>query len=163
MSKTIIISNRLPLQISIDQHKLEVTPSVGGLATGLKSFHKDGDSVWIGWPGLTEEEIPEELKEQVQEKAREENCVAVHLNAAEIDGFYYGFSNRTIWPLFHYFMEYTESDDTYWEYYKTVNQKYADEILKHYEEGDVIWVHDYQLLLVPNMIREQAPDAVIGF
>ncbi|QYA26828.1 bifunctional alpha,alpha-trehalose-phosphate synthase (UDP-forming)/trehalose-phosphatase [Gramella sp. MT6] len=163
MSKTIIISNRLPLQISIENGKLDVTPSVGGLATGLKSFHKDGDSVWIGWPGLTEEEIPADLKEDVQKKAREENCVAVHLTSNEIDGFYYGFSNRTIWPLFHYFMEYTESDDEYWRIYKQVNQKYADEILKHYEEGDVIWVHDYQLLLVPNMIREQRPEAVIGF
>ena len=91
MSKTIIISNRLPLQISIDNKELEVTPSVGGLATGLKSFHKDGDSIWIGWPGLTEEEIPEELKDDVQKKAREENCVAVHLTSDEIDGFYYGF------------------------------------------------------------------------
>lgn len=163
MSKTIIISNRLPLQISIENDKLEVSPSVGGLATGLKSFHKDGDSVWIGWPGLTEEEIPEDLKDDVQKKAKEENCVAVHLSADEIDGFYYGFSNRTIWPLFHYFMEYTEADEEYWKYYQQVNQKYADEILKHYEEGDVIWVHDYQLLLVPNMVREKAPEAVIGF
>lgn len=163
MSKTIIISNRLPLQISIENEQLEVSPSVGGLATGLKSFHKDGDSVWIGWPGLTEEEIPEDLKDEVQKKAREENCVAVHLTSDEIDGFYYGFSNRTIWPLFHYFMEYTEADDEYWQYYQQVNQKYADEILKYYEEGDVIWVHDYQLLLVPNMVREKAPEAVIGF
>ncbi|APG61372.1 bifunctional alpha,alpha-trehalose-phosphate synthase (UDP-forming)/trehalose-phosphatase [Christiangramia salexigens] len=163
MSKTIIISNRLPLQISIEDDKLEVTPSVGGLATGLKSFHKDGDSIWIGWPGLTKEEIPENLLEKVQSEAKKENCVAVNLTSDEIDGFYYGFSNRTIWPLFHYFMQYTESEDEYWQYYKQVNQKYADEIIKHYEEGDVIWVHDYQLLLVPNMIREQAPEATIGF
>ena len=163
MSKTIIISNRLPLQISINDGDLSVSPSVGGLATGLKSFHKDGDSVWIGWPGLVEEDIPENLKDDVAKKAKEENCVAVHLNNDEIDGFYYGFSNRTVWPLFHYFMEYTESNEDYWQSYKSVNQKYADEILKHYEDGDVIWVHDYQLLLVPNMIREKEPEAVIGF
>jgi len=163
MSKTIIISNRLPLQISISEEHLEVSPSVGGLATGLKSFHKDGDSIWIGWPGLKEEEIPENLKDKIQSKVKEENCIAVHLNSQEIDGFYYGFSNRTIWPLFHYFMEYTESLDSYWQTYKAVNQKYTNEILKHYKKGDIIWVHDYQLLLVPNMIREQAPDAIIGF
>lgn len=163
MSKTIIISNRLPLQISISEEHLEVSPSVGGLATGLKSFHKDGDSIWIGWPGLKEEEIPENLKDKIQSKVKQENCIAVHLNSQEIDGFYYGFSNRTIWPLFHYFMEYTESLDSYWQTYKAVNQKYTNEILKHYKKGDIIWVHDYQLLLVPNMIREQAPDAIIGF
>ncbi|MBZ9729353.1 bifunctional alpha,alpha-trehalose-phosphate synthase (UDP-forming)/trehalose-phosphatase [Salegentibacter sp. JZCK2] len=163
MSKTIIISNRLPLQISLEDNNLEVTPSVGGLATGLKSFHKDGDSIWIGWSGLTEEEIPENLLEDVKEKARKEACVAVNLSEDEIEGFYYGFSNRTIWPLFHYFMEYTEADKNHWETYKSVNKKYAEEVLKHYKDGDHIWVHDYQLLLVPNMIREQQPDAIIGF
>lgn len=163
MSKTIIISNRLPLQINLENNSLEVTPSVGGLATGLKSFHQAGDSIWIGWSGLTEEEIPENLLDEVAQKAREEKCIAVNLTSNEIDGFYYGFSNRTIWPLFHYFMEYTEAEQEYWEIYRQVNQKYADEVLKHYTEGDEIWVHDYQLLLVPDMIRQQAPEAVIGF
>jgi len=163
MSKTIILSNRLPLQSSIESGKLEITPSIGGLATGLKSFHKDGNSIWIGWSGLTEDEIPENLKEKVIKKAREEACIAVNLTAEEIEGFYYGFSNRGIWPLFHYFMEFTEWDTNQWEAYQNVNRKYALAILEHYEEGDVIWVHDYQLLLVPNMIREQQPNATIGF
>jgi len=163
MSKTIILSNRLPLQISIESEELEVTPSVGGLATGLKSFHKDGNSIWIGWSGLTEEEIPENLKEKVIQKAREEDCIAVNLTANEIEGFYYGFSNRGIWPLFHYFMEFTDWDTKQWEAYQDVNRKYALAILENYEEGDVIWVHDYQLLLVPNMVREQQPNATIGF
>lgn len=163
MSKTIIISNRLPLQVGIEDGKLSVTPSVGGLATGLKSFHRDGDSIWIGWSGLTQEEIPEHLMDEVQEKAKEEACVAVNFTSEEIDGFYYGFSNRSIWPLFHYFTEYTEWESWQWETYKKVNQKYADAVVEHYEEGDQIWVHDYQLLLVPNMIREQRQDATIGF
>jgi len=163
MSKTIILSNRLPLQISIENGELEITPSVGGLATGLKSFHKDGNSIWIGWSGLTEDEIPENLKEEVIKKAREEACIAVNLTADEIEGFYYGFSNRGIWPLFHYFMEFTEWETNQWETYQNVNRKYAQAILEHYEEGDVIWVHDYQLLLVPNIIREQQPNATIGF
>jgi trehalose 6-phosphate synthase/phosphatase len=163
MSKTIILSNRLPLQISVENGKLEITPSVGGLATGLKSYHKDGNSIWIGWIGLTEEEIPENLKEQVIKKAREEACIAVNLTADEIEGFYYGFSNRGIWPLFHYFMEFTEWDSKHWETYQKVNRKYAQAIIEQYQEGDLIWVHDYQLLLVPNMIRELQPNATIGF
>ena len=163
MSKTIILSNRLPLQISIENKKLEVTPSVGGLATGLKSFHRDGNSIWIGWSGLTEEEIPENLKDAVIKKAREEACISVNFTANEIEGFYYGFSNRGIWPLFHYFMEFTEWNSNHWETYQKVNRKYAQAILEHYQEGDVIWVHDYQLLLVPNLVREQQPNATIGF
>src|SRR5690606_16961132 len=110
MSKTIILSNRLPLQVNIENDELQVTPSVGGLATGLKSFHRDGDSVWIGWSGLTEEEIPPYLLDEVYREARKEACIAVNFTAEEIEGFYYGFSNRSIWPLFHYFMEYTEWD-----------------------------------------------------
>lgn len=163
MSKTIILSNRLPLQINIENENLQVTPSVGGLATGLKSFHRDGDSIWIGWGGLTSEEIPQHLLEDVHKEAKKEACIIVNFTTEEIDGFYYGFSNRCIWPLFHYFMEYTEWDAAKWEVYKQVNQKYADAVVEHYEEGDNIWVHDYQLLLVPNMIREQRPDASIGF
>lgn len=163
MSKTIILSNRLPLQINLENNELKVVPSVGGLATGLKSFHRDGDSIWVGWSGLTEEEIPKGFLEEVKEKAREEACIAVNFTAEEIDGFYYGFSNRSIWPLFHYFMEFTEWDASKWEIYKQVNQKYADVVLQHYNEGDLIWVHDYQLLLVPNMIREKQPNATIGF
>lgn len=163
MSKTIIISNRLPLQVNIENDNLEVTPSVGGLATGLKSFHRDGDSIWIGWSGLTEQEIPKELREKVNSEARKEACIAVNFTSEEIDGFYYGFSNRSIWPLFHYFMEYTEWDANHWKIYKKVNQKYADVVVEHYREGDNIWVHDYQLLLVPQMIREKRPDASIGF
>lgn len=163
MSKTIILSNRLPLNISIDKGKLDVQPSVGGLATGLKSFHKEGDSIWIGWIGLTKEEIPANLKKEVKAKARKEDCIAVNFTSEEMDGFYYGFSNRSIWPLFHYFMEYTEWDVNHWDIYKKVNQKYADVVLKHYKEGDRIWVHDYQLLLVPQMVREIEPKATIGF
>lgn len=163
MSKTIILSNRLPLQVNIENDELQVTPSVGGLATGLKSFHRDGDSVWIGWSGLTEEEIPPYLLDEVYREARKEACIAVNFTAEEIEGFYYGFSNRSIWPLFHYFMEYTEWDAEKWEVYKQVNQKYADAVVEHYAEGDNIWVHDYQLLLVPNMIRIQRPNASIGF
>ncbi|MEG9328713.1 trehalose 6-phosphate synthase /trehalose 6-phosphatase [Salinimicrobium catena] len=163
MGKTIIISNRLPLQIHISENDLEVSPSVGGLATGLKSFHQEGDSIWIGWTGLAAEEIPDELEPQVAEKAKEQRCVAVSLTTEEIEKFYYGFSNRTIWPLFHYFMEYTEFDPEHWEAYKQVNQKYADAVLERVEDGDTIWVHDYQLLLLPQMIRDKNPNVTIGF
>ncbi|MGB7841579.1 MAG: bifunctional alpha,alpha-trehalose-phosphate synthase (UDP-forming)/trehalose-phosphatase [Salinimicrobium sp.] len=164
MGKTIIISNRLPLQINIDDNEeLEVTPSVGGLATGLKSFHEEGDSIWIGWTGLAEEDIPENLLSEVSKRAKQQDCIAVSLTSEEIDNFYYGFSNRTIWPLFHYFMEYTEFHPEHWEAYKKVNQKYADTVVEHLDDGDTVWVHDYQLLLLPELIRKQKPNVTIGF
>lgn len=163
MGKTIIISNRLPLQINISENELEVTPSVGGLATGLKSFHEEGDSIWIGWTGLAEEEIPEELKSKVEAEVKKQDCVPVSLNSEEIEKFYYGFSNRTIWPLFHYFMEYTEFHSDHWEAYKQVNEKYAEAVVERLDDDDIVWVHDYQLLLLPDLIRQKKPNVTIGF
>src|SRR5688572_11509914 len=140
MPKTIIISNRLPVQLQIDQGDIKAIPSVGGLATGMKSVHQGGESLWIGWSGLTREEVPPELEKKIDDALAENGCANVSLTEAEVDGFYYGFSNRTLWPLFHYFMEYAEFELGFWETYKRVNQKFADAIIENSEEEDVIWV-----------------------
>ncbi|WP_299432285.1 bifunctional alpha,alpha-trehalose-phosphate synthase (UDP-forming)/trehalose-phosphatase [uncultured Maribacter sp.] len=163
MGKTIIISNRLPVQLQISEGGIVATPSVGGLATGMKSIHNSGESLWIGWSGLTDEETPEELNGAINNALEKHNCSKVNLSQEEMEGYYFGFSNRTIWPLFHYFMEYTEFELSFWESYKSVNQKFADTILENSDEDDIIWVHDYQLMLVPQMIKEKRPNAVIGF
>ncbi|WP_149276135.1 bifunctional alpha,alpha-trehalose-phosphate synthase (UDP-forming)/trehalose-phosphatase [Pareuzebyella sediminis] len=163
MGKTIIISNRLPVQLQISNGEITAIPSVGGLATGMKSVHSGGDSLWIGWSGLTDEDIPEELGPKINEALADHGSSKVNLTADEVDGFYYGFSNRTIWPLFHYFMEYSEFELDSWNIYKKVNQKFADAILEAADDDDTIWVHDYQLMLVPQMVREKKPDISIGF
>ena len=163
MSKTIIISNRLPLQLKIDNKTVQATPSIGGLATGMKSVHRDGNGIWIGWPGLTEEEIPSDLMDDVIDETIKEQCIPVLLTEDDINGFYYGFSNRTIWPLFHYFMEFTEFENESWESYKEVNEKYAEVVLDNIEDGDTIWIHDYQLMLLPQLIKAKRPDVSIGF
>ncbi len=163
MGKTIIVSNRLPLQIKIEDEELEVTPSVGGLATGLKSFHREGGSVWIGWTGVSADDVPQGMEDLILEETRKEQCIPVSLTEEEVQGFYYGFSNRTIWPLFHYFMEYCEFNTDHWETYKQVNEKYANAVLEDLEDDDIVWVHDYQLLLVPNLIRKRKKNATIGF
>ena len=163
MNKTIIVSNRLPLQISINDNELTVTPSVGGLATGMKSIHAEGNGLWIGWSGITDEDLDETLEARVNKKIEEEKCRAVSLNNRDVDDFYLGFSNRTLWPLFHYFLEYTEFEKEHWEAYKRVNQKFADVVLDTIKDGDTVWVHDYQLLLLPALIKEKKPDVTIGF
>ncbi|CAZ94174.1 bifunctional alpha,alpha-trehalose-phosphate synthase (UDP-forming)/trehalose-phosphatase [Zobellia galactanivorans] len=163
MGKTIIISNRLPVQLQISNGTITAIPSVGGLATGMKSVHSSGDSLWIGWSGLTEEDIVPELEPKIDEALAAHGSSKVKLTEKEVDGFYYGFSNRTIWPLFHYFLEYSEFQLDYWNTYKKVNQKFADAILAKAEDGDTIWVHDYQLMLVPQMVRKERPNVSIGF
>ncbi|RIV68360.1 bifunctional alpha,alpha-trehalose-phosphate synthase (UDP-forming)/trehalose-phosphatase [Flagellimonas aequoris] len=163
MGKTIIISNRLPVQLQISNGTINAIPSVGGLATGMKSVHSGSESLWIGWSGLTDEETPPELEDDIDKALAKNGCAKVKLNAGEIDGFYFGFSNRTVWPLFHYFLEYSEFELDFWNTYKAVNQKFADAIIEKSDEDDTIWVHDYQLMLVPQMVREKRPDTTIGF
>ncbi|WP_159023816.1 bifunctional alpha,alpha-trehalose-phosphate synthase (UDP-forming)/trehalose-phosphatase [Formosa sp. L2A11] len=163
MNKTIIVSNRLPLQVKLENSKLEIKPSIGGLATGMKSVHAEGNGIWVGWSGLTEDELTPELEKEVKEAVTKEKCVTVPLTTEDVDNFYLGFSNKTLWPLFHYFMEYTSFERSEWESYKEVNQKFADVILENVNDGDTVWVHDYQLLLLPKLIRDKKPNISIGF
>lgn len=161
MDRLIIASNRLPVKINESDGNFVVESSAGGLATGLKSYHKSGNSLWIGWPGVDEKE-PEKKKEITSLLAKE-HCAPLFLDEELIENYYDGFSNATLWPLFHYFTDYAEFKEGYWEAYKLVNEKFAASILANARDGDTIWVHDYQLLLVPQLIKEKRPDIKIGF
>jgi trehalose 6-phosphate synthase/phosphatase len=161
MAKTIIVSNRLPVSIERKDGKLSYSPSAGGLATGLGSVYKYGDNIWIGWPGLYLQDETE--KDQVKAELKKENMAPVYLTQDDIEKFYEGFSNSTLWPLFHYFPKYVEFEEDYWESYRYVNMVFCEVILQYAEKDDIIWIHDYQLLLLPSMVREKLPDASIGF
>jgi len=163
MNKIHIVSNRLPLSIQQDGDGFSFTPSVGGLATGMRSIYKDFGGQWIGWSGIPSDDLSERQLAAIDEKLVGESCKAVHLSSEEINLYYEGFSNNVIWPLFHYFAQYIEYNIEYWDAYQKVNQLFANKVLEVAEEGDTIWVHDYQLLLVPQMIREQKPGVTIGF
>lgn len=163
MNKTIIVSNRLPVDLQFKNDTLIAKTSIGGLATGMKSVHSQGKGIWIGWSGLTEEEIAPDQQTIVNQALQNEKCIRVPLTSQDIENYYYGFSNRALWPLFHYFQSYTQFELVHWESYKEVNQKFADVVIEHAEEGDTVWVHDYQLLLLPELIRQRRPDLTIGF
>lgn len=161
MAKTIIVSNRLPVRIQKEEDTLDFKPSVGGLATGLGSIYKEGDNIWIGWPGLYSDSDSE--KEFITRELKKESLSPVFLTEEEIKDFYEGFSNATLWPTFHYFPQYAVYEEVFWEAYKAVNQKFADAIVAAAEPGDTIWIHDYQLLLLPQMVRDKLEDSSIGF
>lgn len=161
MSKTIIVSNRLPVSIEKDGDRLNYKSSAGGLATGLGSIYKSGDNIWLGWPGIFLDTKEEE--ERATTELAKESMRPVFLTEKDIHLYYEGFSNSTIWPQFHYFSQHTEYDNTYWDSYVEVNQKFCDAIMKYAKDGDIIWVHDYQLLLLPQMLRDKLPNASIGY
>ena len=163
MGKTIIVSNRLPIQISKVENNYKYTSSSGGLATGMNSIRKKEDFLWIGWPGISFDEIDKKSWVPVQKYLDSNNYYPVNLVKKEIDEFYYGLSNKALWPLFHYFIEYSVFSQNQWDSYVEVNKKFAEAVINNVEDGDIIWVHDYQLLLCPKMIRDQKPNTTIGF
>lgn len=161
MPRTLIVSNRLPTKVLRTDDGLTFQPSEGGLATGLGSIYKQGDNVWIGWPGLFLEDAAEE--DYIRQKLRADNMAPVVLTEAEIRDFYEGFSNSTLWPTFHYFSEFATYEQAHWEAYVAVNEKFCAAVLAQAGPEDTIWVQDYQLLLLPAMLREARPEASIGF
>ncbi|MFX1273492.1 MAG: bifunctional alpha,alpha-trehalose-phosphate synthase (UDP-forming)/trehalose-phosphatase [Promethearchaeota archaeon] len=161
--RLIIISNRLPVTISRVDGKLEYNRSLGGLATGLASFHKQHNSLWVGWPGINLESI-EDVKDEVEQRLISEfNCYPIFLTQEEIEKHYLGFCNVTLWPLFHLFIQYTSFDDQLWQAYEQVNKKFHKTILQIYGPNDIIWIQDYHLLLLPKLIRDSIADSTIAF
>lgn len=164
MSKLILVSNRLPVTVQKGAGGFLFQNSIGGLATGLKNYHQQTGSVWVGWLGPTDEEMSDDEKDQLQQKLLEEyQCRPVFLSEQDIDLYYYGFCNKTIWPLFHYFKSKVEYDLETWEAYQSVNRNFFAAIEPIIDEDDIIWVHDYHLMLLPQIIKEKYPRAQVGF
>ena len=163
MSKIIIVSNRLPIKVIKNKNSYEFINSSGGLATGMNSIHSKNDTIWIGWPGIASDNLNKKTKGELNKFLDKKNFKPVHLNKKEIKDFYYGLSNKSLWPLFHYFIEYSIFDKDNWDSYKSVNNKFAQCIIENYNEGDLIWIHDYQLMLCPKIVRDLIPNSIIGF
>lgn len=164
MSRLLVVSNRLPVSIEQRKNSFNIKPSVGGLATGLGSFYKSYDSSWLGWCGITSDNLSKNKINDIEIKLKNDySNIPLFLTENEVNKYYYGFCNRTIWPLFHCFTQYVIYDEKQWECYKKVNKKFCDAIIKIAEPGDNIWINDYHLMLLPTMLRKELPDARISF
>ena len=163
MGKNIIVSNRLPIRISKLNNSFEFTTTTGGLATGMKSFHSENNSRWIGWPGIGIDEIDNNVWDTLNTSLKKGGFYPVNLNNSEINDFYFGLPNKCLWPLFHYFIEYSVFSKAHWETYVAINQKFAAAVLENISAGDTVWIHDYQLLLCPKIIKDLRPDVTVGF
>jgi trehalose 6-phosphate synthase/phosphatase len=160
MPNTLInVSNRLPVTVEEDR----VIRSSGGLVAALEGLPEGQyETKWIGWPGAA---FPEESRRQeiARKLVEEHDCVAVFLSQEEATSFYEGFSNSSIWPLLHYLPNYLRYEPAWWQHYQNVNRTFAEKVLETVHEGDLVWVHDYQLMLLPAMLRAAAPNLKIGF
>ena len=159
--RLLIVSNRLPITLATNGDHVGVTRSSGGLATGLTHIQRRYEATWIGWTGLSDTPCPS-LRCDVDQRLRSGRMIPVHLTGREVAGFYQRFSNGVLWPLLHD-VELVPHAAGDWETYRDVNARFADAIVGELEVGDFVWVHDYHLMLVPRLVREQRPWARIGF
>jgi trehalose 6-phosphate synthase/phosphatase len=163
LNRLLIVSNRLPVTIKLDRGKVAIIKSAGGLATGLRGPHERAGSLWIGWPGDVSR-FDAAQRAQIANSLSALRTAPVYLTQTEITRFYEGFSNGVMWPLFHYLTDKVQRDAwRNWKTYREVNQRFADVVAEHYQPDDLVWVHDYQLALVPGLLRQLIPDARIGF
>jgi len=146
-----IVSNRLPVTVMRTENGFTVTQSNGGLATALGSVFHQQNSYWIGWPGIiVDNEKEEQLVKELLEPLR---CIPVFLSQEEFDGYYNGFSNAILWPLFHYHPGHCIFDDEYWLAYRNVNSNFGSVVSAHVPQDAFLWIHDYQLMLLPFYIN----------
>ncbi|MDE3056363.1 MAG: bifunctional alpha,alpha-trehalose-phosphate synthase (UDP-forming)/trehalose-phosphatase [Bacteroidota bacterium] len=159
-NRIVLVSNRLPITIRKTDTGLEFRSSVGGLATGLQSVQGDQEILWIGWPGTV---AKEDRKEAEATLIQQHNYTPVFMSERLVEKFYEGFCNRTVWPLLHSFPMYTKYSAAEWEAYNEANMLFAERILKTARHDDIIWIHDYHLMLLPKLLRDHFPRASIGF
>ena len=157
MPRLLLVSNRLPVTLRRSRSgKTEIVKSSGGLIAGVGPVHQSQGGLWFGYPG-------EHMDEEARAALDAARYVPVPVSASEMRGYYSGYSNSSLWPLFHYFPERARFERREFEAYRTVNERFADTIAERALPGDTIWVHDYQLMLLPSLLRERLPDTRIGF
>jgi len=161
--RLLVVSNRLPLTAKRVSGRWRSERSSGGLVAAMAPLMAQSHGLWLGWPGDAlpgEREGRERLMAEWEEK---HGYVAVEIPAKIARSFYEGYANDTLWPLLHGFPTRVVFAPESWGAYREANQRFADAVLSQHREGDLVWAHDYQLMLVPQMIRDGAPEARIGF
>ncbi|XP_020262166.1 alpha,alpha-trehalose-phosphate synthase [UDP-forming] 1-like [Asparagus officinalis] len=166
--KTVIQNNRLPVSAvrrGEDSWSLDI--SVGGLVSALLGV-KEVDAKWIGWVGVN---VPDEIWQRALTKAlAEKRCIPVFLDEEIVHQYYNGYCNNILWPLFHYLglpqedrLATTRSFQSQFDAYKRANQMFTDVVNEHYEEGDVVWCHDYHLMFLPKCLKEYNSKMKVGW
>jgi alpha,alpha-trehalose-phosphate synthase [UDP-forming] len=155
-AQLVVVANRLPVRPSSSPGDEGWMPSPGGLVSALTSILQNQNGLWIGWSGASDYDAPPSTFEGIRLKA-------VEISPEEYEEFYLGFSNATIWPLYHDAIRSPTFRRSWWHTYHDVNLRFAEAIAESVAPGGTVWIHDYQLQLVPQLLRQLRPDVVIGF
>jgi trehalose 6-phosphate synthase len=163
-ARLIVVSNRLPFAFKPNAGGGWIaTPGSGGLVTALLPVLRDRGGTWIGWPGAVGGSPDFDAALASAGKDAGYTLAAVPLAEEEVRGFYLGFSNEVIWPLFHDMPSLCNFDPEYWRMYCAVNRKYAAAVAERAEPGSFVWVHDYHLMNVAGHLRSASCEARLGF
>jgi trehalose 6-phosphate synthase/phosphatase len=160
--KILIVSNRLPVRIAREGKKISIEPGSGGLVTALAPVLKDRGGTWVGWDGDPLGKAPKGLLEKHSDRVGYQ-LKPISLPPREVSEYYHGFSNETLWPLLHDLLGHCRFSRQSWSTYRQVNRKFAEAADAEVEPGDLIWVHDYQLLLVARYLEELGVKAKKAF
>jgi trehalose 6-phosphate synthase/phosphatase len=161
-SRLIVVSNRLPLTLRKTEGGWATKLSSGGLATAMNPLLRRSGGDWIGWPGGVEDN-EKERRAILENWEHTERYIAVELPAEIATRSYEGYANQSLWPVFHNFLSQLKFDAKDWDAYVEANRIFCKAVVDRYQPGDLVWVHDYHLMLLPQMLRDELPDAAIGF
>jgi trehalose 6-phosphate synthase/phosphatase len=162
-ARLIVVSNRLPLTLRKTDEGWTTERSSGGLTSAMNPLLRRSRGDWVGWAGDSGQEEREGRQAVLQDWAQKKHCFAVELPADVATGFYEGYANQTLWPVFHNFPSQLKFDAKGWEAYVEANHIFCKAVVERYRPNDSVWVHDYHLMLLPRMLRDELPDAAIGF
>ena len=165
VGRLIIVSNRLPMSLNTKEDgSFSIKQNIGGLATAIGPYHKDhSDCLWVGWSGIAPEDREQEELDRITKAYEKRRCVPIYLTEQQVNGYYAGFSNDTLWPLFHDFGHEASFDPDDWKAYGEVNAIFADTLAPLIKKGDTVWIQDYHLMLLPKMLRSRFPNTSIGW
>ncbi|CAN1230327.1 Alpha,alpha-trehalose-phosphate synthase [UDP-forming] 1 [Linum grandiflorum] len=166
--RLLVVANRLPVSATRkDENSWNLEISVGGLVSALLGV-KEFDARWIGWAGV---HVPDETGQKaLTEALAKKRCIPVFLDEDTVHQYYNGYCNNVLWPLFHYLglpqedrLSTTRSFQSQFDAYKRANHMFADVVNEHYEEGDVVWCHDYHLMFLPKCLKEHNSKMKVGW
>ncbi|MFN2595804.1 MAG: bifunctional alpha,alpha-trehalose-phosphate synthase (UDP-forming)/trehalose-phosphatase [Pyrinomonadaceae bacterium] len=162
-SRLVVVSNRLPFTLKRAGDGWRTERSAGGLATAMEPILKASRGLWVGWSGDSSGTDDPKRQAVLARWEERHGYHSVELPAEMARGFYEGYSNQTIWPLFHYFPAILKFAPEDWRAYCEANLRFRDALLKVLRPGDLVWIHDYQLMMLPRFLRADLPEARIGF
>ncbi len=160
-SRLLVVSNRLPISVSNIDNEWQIESAPGGLVTALSPIMQRAHGMWVGWPGCSPGAPVEQLLQTLPEQMY--SLKPIPLSDEEISKYYRGFSNRSIWPLFHDLLGHFSFSSDEWEMYQAVNRRFAEAIVPEITDDTFVWIHDYQLLLVGRYLREMGVKAHLSY